>query len=144
MWRRVCLKNWDIPFYRESSASKRRAAFYEVTTAKHSAVKTVTLNREPHLPPPSPPRSANGTGARETARAITEITDDPTLANQNFAVSSSIVPSLLRFIAGKTPPISPRRWRNEAGALFAPATQGRPLADLGKANKCEARISAEW
>lgn len=141
-------ENWDIPFYRESSTTwESRAPFYEVTTAKHSALKAV--NSESFPMPSLPPRSADGTkreGARETSASY----------YWNYGRSDARKSKFPRFFFHRIPcivydllPAKRRRFRGveEArGEVATPLwpTQGRPLADLGKANKCEGNRREEW
>lgn len=81
------------------------------------------------------PRTGRSEREREKlARAITEITDDPTLANQNFPVSSSLALFTIYCRQNAADFAALKKREGEGGEL---ATQGRPLGDLGKANKCE-------
>ena len=135
------MENWDIPFYRESSTAwESRAPFYEVTTAKHSALKAVNSESFPSLLFSSSSYSSfrERDEARGSERNWRELLLKlRTIRRSQIKISPFLLPShpshCLRFIAGKTPPISSgaEETRGEG------ATQGRPLADLGKANKCE-------
>lgn len=112
--------------------------------------KRLTPNRSLCLPFSSlPPRSADGTkreGARETSASY----------YWNYGRSDARKSKFPRFFFHRIPcivydllPAKRRRFRGveeTRGEVATPLwpTQGRPLADLGKANKCEGNRREEW
>lgn len=109
-----CLEeDWDIPFYRESSG----CPFMKLPLRNIPLWKRL-LRIVPYAFPSPPPRSANGTkreGAREASASYYWNYGRSDARKSKFPRFFFHRPlHCLRFIAGKTPPIS-RRWRNVRG-----------------------------
>lgn len=114
-------REWRIEIYRFIGNRLRHGRvggpFMKLPLRNIPLWKRLTPNRSLLFPSPPPtPRSANGTKREKLARAITEITDDPTLANQNFPVSSAIASlALFTIYCRQNAADFERRWRNEGG-----------------------------
>lgn len=137
-------REWRIEIYRFIGNRLRHGRvgrpFMKLPLRNIPLWKRLTPNRSLLFSPPPPPtlRSANGTkreGARETSASY----------YWNYGRSDARKSKFPHFFCHRIPrivydllPAKRRRFRSGAEETRGEgATQGRPLADLGKANKCE-------